>query len=257
MMSILGSVFGRRSLVALLGLMLVAAYPASGAGAAMAEDEHTAAMLADMLRAVRTVVAQQQDVINDPALGPKGLSGEVVLGKAIEVFREQTGSDPAALEPGSRDARLMTALMDAIREIVDENQDTINADGVGFKGFIPAVVGRLVTGRFNEKVGDEALMRVTAPAELVRNRTARPDEWEASVITSRFATPDWPSGQAYAEMVASQGREAFRALVPEYYTAGCLACHGGPKGEVDITGYPKEGGEVGQLGGAISITLFH
>lgn len=237
--------------------MLAAASPTRCAGATMAEDEHTAALLADMLRAVRTVIAQQQDVINDPALGAKGLTGEVVLDKTLEEYRAQTGSDPAALEPGSRDARLMTALMDAIHEIVDENQHTIDADGVGFKGFIPAVVGRLVTGRFNEKVGDEALMRVTAPAELVRNRTARPDEWEASVITSRLEAPDWPKGQVYAERVTGQGRDAFRALVPEYYTEGCLACHGSPKGEVDVTGYPKEGGAVGQLGGAISITLFH
>jgi hypothetical protein len=247
----------RSRLLAGLVLLVVALAPPGGAGATMAEDEHTAAMLADMLRAVRTVVAQQQEVINDPTLGPKGLTGEVVLDKTIEQFEAQTGSDPGALEPGSRDARLMTALMDAIREIVDENQANIDAEGVGFKGFIPALVGRLVTARFNEKVGDEALMRVTAPAELVRNRTARPDEWEAQVITSRLEAADWPRGRVYAERASRDGREAFRALVPEYYTEGCLACHGQPAGEVDITGYPKEGGAVGQLGGAISITLFH
>jgi len=44
--------------------------------------------------------------------------------------------------------------------------------------------------------------------------------------------------------------------VPEYYGEACLACHGNPKGEVDITGHPKEGGALGDLGGAISITLY-
>ncbi len=29
-----------------------------------------------------------------------------------------------------------------------------------------------------------------------------------------------------------------------------------PKGEIDVTGYPKEGGKAGDLGGAISIVLF-
>ena len=38
--------------------------------------------------------------------------------------------------------------------------------------------------------------------------------------------------------------------------AGCLTCHGEPKGEIDVTGYPKEGGKLGDLGGVISITLF-
>ena len=48
-----------------------------------------------------------------------------------------------------------------------------------------------------------------------------------------------------------------RTAVPEYYAASCLSCHGGPKGEIDITGYPKEGGKEGELGGIISITLYH
>ena len=36
----------------------------------------------------------------------------------------------------------------------------------------------------------------------------------------------------------------------------CLACHGSPKGEIDITGYPKEGANEGDLGGVISITQY-
>jgi hypothetical protein len=68
--------------------------------------------------------------------------------------------------------------------------------------------------------------------------------------------PQWPEGQVFTTEAASQGRDAFRVLVPEYYSAGCLACHGEPKGEIDVTGYPKEGGKLGDLGGVISITLF-
>ena len=44
--------------------------------------------------------------------------------------------------------------------------------------------------------------------------------------------------------------------VPEYYAASCLSCHGGPKGDIDVTGYPKEGGSEGDLGGVISISLY-
>ena len=57
-------------------------------------------------------------------------------------------------------------------------------------------------------------------------------------------------------MATAKGRDAFRVLVPEYYGAGCLRCHGEPKGEIDVTGYPKEGGKLGDLAGAISITLY-
>jgi hypothetical protein len=45
-------------------------------------------------------------------------------------------------------------------------------------------------------------------------------------------------------------------MIPGYYTQPCLSCHGEPKGQIDITGYPKEGGKLGDLGAAVSITLF-
>jgi Protein of unknown function (DUF3365) len=45
--------------------------------------------------------------------------------------------------------------------------------------------------------------------------------------------------------------------VPEHYTASCLSCHGGPKSEIDITGYPKQGGKEGDPGGIVSIPLYH
>ena len=89
------------------------------------------------------------------------------------------------------------------------------------------------------------------------NRKARPDEWEERVIETKLNSPEWPRGQFYGESFQSKGRDAFRVAVPEYYSASCLSCHGEPKGEIDITGYPKEGAEEGDLGGVISITLFH
>jgi hypothetical protein len=35
----------------------------------------------------------------------------------------------------------------------------------------------------------------------------------------------------------------------------CLACHGEPKGEWDISGYPREGAHEGDLAGAISVRI--
>jgi len=239
-------------------VFLVAALGAQGTMAmeSSQNDEKTATMLAEMLRALRTVVAKHQDLINNPNLADKGLTGNLVLSKTIAEFRQKTGIDPAALAPNSRDVRLATALENAIREVVDDQQPTINAPGIGFKAFIPAVVARMVNQTFNEKMAEEATLRVTAPLELVRNRQARPDTWEMAVIQSKFEAQDWPKGQPFSEATTQDGRVAFRSLAPEYYGAGCLSCHGEPKGELDITGYPKEGGKLGQLGSAISVTLF-
>ena len=99
-------------------------------------------------------------------------------------------------------------------------------------------------------------IKVTAPPALVRNRKSRPDDWEKSIIEGKFLSPDWTRGQVFYQAQPNQGRDAFRVMVPEYYAKSCLSCHGGKKGEVDITGYPKEGASEGDLGGIISITLF-
>ena len=220
------------------------------------DDAAIAKSLADMLRAARQVISSNQARINDPNLGDKGLSGQVVLQQAVEMYKKATGTDPASVDPASRLGRLLHAQMDAIVEATDANQATINAKGVGFKAFIPAVFARLVNEAFESRAKDEAQIKVTAPEQLVRNRKSRPDEWESDVIRSKLLGTDWPRGQAYAAEALTKGRSAYRMMMPEYYATSCLSCHGSPKGETDITGYPKEGGKEGDLGAVISVTLF-
>jgi hypothetical protein len=220
------------------------------------DEVSTALSLAKMLQAGREVISSNQALINDPSRGDKGLTGDAVLAATIENYRKATGIDPRSIAADSRESRLLHSEMDAIKEVVDENQRFINEKGVGFKGFIPAIFARLVTERLEEKIGNEVLIKVTAPPKLVRNRKSRPDQWEQSVIEEKFLSPDWTRGKVYYQAQPNDGRNAFRVMVPEYYTTSCLSCHGEKKGEVDITGYPKEGASEGDLGGVISITLF-
>ena len=220
------------------------------------EDAVIARNLADMLRAARQVISSNQERINDPNIGDKGLTGHVVLEQAIEIFKKTTGTDPATIDPSSRLGKLLRAQMDAIVDATDANQGTINAKGVGFKAFIPAVFARLVNEAFETRAKDQAEIKVTAPEQLVRNRKARPDQWEADVMRSKLLQANWPRGQAYAADATTKGRPAYRMMMPEYYVASCLSCHGSPKGETDITHYPKEGGKEGDLGAVISVSLF-
>jgi hypothetical protein len=220
------------------------------------DDANIAMSLADMLRAARQVISSNQAHINDPNLGDKGLTGQIVLQQAVTIFKKTTGADPASIDPTSRLGRLMHAQMDAIVEVTDANQATINAKGVGFKAFIPAVFARLVNESFESHAKNEAQIKVTAPEQLVRNRKSRPDPWESQVIRDKLLQENWPRGKAYAAEVDTKGRPAYRMMMPEYYASSCLSCHGSPKGETDITGYPKEGGREGDLGAVISVTLF-
>ena len=238
--------------------LCVALAPYAAASAAPAEDDMAIAQsLAEMLRDARTVISDQQDLINNPQLGDKHLAGKVVLDQAIAKYSKATGVDPRKLDPASREGRLLRAMMAAIVEVVDDNQPTINEKGTGFKGFIPAVFARLVAESFDQLAKGEAEVKVTAPLELVRNRKARPDQWETQVIEKRFLDPAWPAGKPFSAEVETNGRPAFRVMVPEYYVESCLACHGSPKGQMDVTGYPKEGGKLNDLGAVISITLYH
>jgi hypothetical protein len=244
----------RRTILA----VYLAFVPCAMASAAPAEDDVTITQsLAEMLRDARTVISDQQDSINNPQLGDKHLTGDVVLEQAIAKYKKDTGVDPRKLDPASRQGRLLREMMAAIVEVVDDNQATINEKGTGFKGFIPAVFARLVAESFDHLAKGEAEVKVTAPLELVRNRKARPDPWETQVIEKRLLDPAWPKGQPFSAQVETKGRPAFRVMAPEYYAESCLACHGTPKGEMDITGYPKEGGKLNDLGAVISITLYH
>ena len=224
--------------------------------AAPTEDVVLGEHLAALLRAGRGVVSKNQDLINDPTIGDKGIDSDSVIEEAIAAYVEAVGAPPLSDATPEPERHLMAALVESMREVVDEHESQIDTPGLGFKGFIPAIFGRLVGERFAEKVGTEAQIKVTAPVELVRNRKARPDQWERWVIEQRFLQPDWERGAPFAAMTEVAGRPAFRMLMPEYYSASCLTCHGKPAGEVDVTGYPKEGGSEGDLGGAISITLF-
>ena len=244
---------------AFLALSIAGLTAAAGIAAAPPADEDApiAQSLAEMLRDARTVISNNQDLINNPELGDKHLSGQVVLEQAIKGYAKATGKNPTKIDPNSSQGRLLRAMMASIVAVTDDNQATINEKGTGFKGFIPAVFARLVSEDFNQMAKGEAEVKVTAPPELVRNRKARPDAWEADIIKTKLIGADWPKGQSYSAVVETNGRPAFRVTVPEYYAPSCLVCHGSPKGEMDLTGYPKEGGKTGDLGAVISITLYH
>jgi hypothetical protein len=220
------------------------------------EDAKIAQSLAEMLRDARAIISNSQNRINDPDIGDKGLTAKIVLDQAVEIYKKNTGVDPMTIDPASRHGRLLRAMMAAITDVMDANQSTINAKGIGFKAFIPAVFGRLISESFARLASGEAELKVTAPPELVRNRKARPDSFEEKVIKTKLLDPAWPRGQPYSEMADAKDRPAYRVTVPEYYAASCLTCHGTPKGEMDITGYPKEGAKEDDLGGVISITLY-
>ena len=109
-----------------LSLALATAASALAAMPSAEEDAAIARSLATMLQEARTVISNNQDLINDPELGDKHLTGQVVLDDAVKGYEKTTGSDPRKIDANSRQGRLLRAMMDAIVAATDENQATIN-----------------------------------------------------------------------------------------------------------------------------------
>lgn len=221
-----------------------------GFSPAFASEEDTAKDMAALFSAGRGVISDNQDQINNSDLGDKGLTGDVVIAKAKEKYKEKMGKDVDVNSPYQK------ALLEAMGDVMKDAQPVINEKGKGFKGFLPAVFAGQVATKASERLAGKAVIKLTAPKELVRNRKNRPDEWESKAIEETFKKADYEKGKAFSEAVPVGGKDAFRFIQPEYYKQSCLSCHGGPKGETDITGGKKEGANLDDLGGAVSVTIF-
>lgn len=208
-------------------------------------------------RAARGVIAKSQKLINDATKGDKGLSADAVIAKTKENYKKATGSDFAMAAAGTLKAETQTALLNAIKEVMNNAQPLINEKGKGLKGFLPAIFAKQMGDGFNKNISGKAHIKLTAPKNYVRNRANRPDKWEANVIETMFKSAGYEKNKVHTENAKHKGKDAFRLILPEYYKKACLNCHGEPKGEKDITGGKKEGGKLGELGGAISFVIYN
>ena len=241
------------------GLALVAllAAPVSIPQALAADDvEAISSDLTLIFRAARKMISDNQAQINDPSKGDKGLSATAVVEQTKANYKTATGKDLDLSDDGSPAAKARIAMIEAVRATMDEAQPLINEQGKGFKGFLPAVFGGRVASNFSAAMAGTFAIKLTAPKAYVRNRANRPDEWENKVIETMFKQPGYEKGKAYAEAVPVKGKPAYRYILPEYYGASGLGCHGDPKGEIDITGGKKEGAKLDELGGAISLIIY-
>ncbi len=218
-----------------------------------AEAEETARLLAKLLKAGRLVIEQNQLLIDDQQKGDKGFTPEVFEQQLVQEFRQQTGIDlsklqptPASISMPSLAKELLPAFVLASKDVVRDAQIVINQRGIGYKNFIPATYGSQAAARFSK----QSRVRLKQTTLGPRNPKNEPDDYEASVLK-------WLSGrpraEAYVSELTDQG-QTLRVVMPIYYVPACLTCHGEPKGDLDISGYPKEGHREGDLAGAITVT---
>ncbi|MBX3325880.1 MAG: DUF3365 domain-containing protein [Nitrospira sp.] len=213
------------------------------------ETEQAAELLAALLNAGRVVIEHNQSLINDPRKGDKGFTPEVFEHQVVEEFRQQAHIDlrHTSTAVPSRTKELLTLLLSASTEVVSDAQFVINQRGIGYKNFIPATFGSQAARRFSSR----SYVTIKQTTLTPRNPKNAPDAYEERVLTRLSRQPG--SSQPIVEW--TEGEKVLRALTPIYYSADCLTCHGSPKGILDISGYPREGAQAGELAGAISIHI--
>lgn len=226
---------------------------------AVAENEsavrETGRLLAVLLDAGRVVIGHNQLLLNDPTKGNKGFTPEVFAEQTIAAFKERTGHDLTNLSAATVPEMakpLLARLLDESKKTVASYQMVINMPGIKYKGLIPATFGTETGARFQSWSG--VYLKQTAPDNLLRNPKNKPDAFESDEM-KKMGESSFPRvGEQVVSVVVEDGK-TMRVLLPLFYRKNCLICHGTPKGERDVTGYPREGAQEGDLGGAISVKL--
>ncbi len=147
---------------------------------------------------------------------------------------------------------VLTQQLDSTWEFLSLNQTRINYSHGGefdFKGLNCSTAGMSIGAIFSEKSGYKIRYVNTNP----RNPFNKPDRFEEEVL-QKFARD--VKLTSYWDVVKDDAdNRLFRYVTPMRIDLTCLECHGDPAGEIDISGYPKEGMKLGDLAGAISIIM--
>lgn len=148
--------------------------------------------------------------------------------------------------------QVLAQQMDAVWEFMASNQSRLEQisytdEGV-YQGLHCAIMGRSIGLLFTSQ-SDYTTRFVNFDP---RNAADEPDEFETAAL-SAFASQSGCT--EYYEVTDYNGEEVFRYSAPMRIEQNCLECHGEPKGEIDVTGFPKEGWTIGDVGGAISIIM--
>lgn len=148
-------------------------------------------------------------------------------------------------------AEILAEQMSAVWRFMDLNQVVINytSDGTyDYKGLHCAIAGKSIGAIFTK----ETNYIIHYTNEKPRNPRDMPDAFESEAIRIFRQEPERKEYYAVSEY---EGETVFRFLSVLTVDESCLECHGGPVGEPDVLGYAKEGWELGEVGGAISMII--
>jgi signal transduction histidine kinase len=197
----------------------------------------------------------------------------VILNIAWSNYTQTRQAEKEMLEK----TQILNQEMKAVWEFIDINQQRIDTDADGnynFKNIYCAIAGKSVAALFMRDT-DYVVRYVSLEP---RRANSRPDGFEEMALKAFGRSDEAKEDAGIAESAGAaeeagaedaggdeeremyditehDGEQVFRYTSPIYIKESCLDCHGSPVGEIDVTGFPKEGLREGDLAGAVSIIM--
>lgn len=163
----------------------------------------------------------------------------------------QSNQEEAIRSKVLAEARTLNTEMRAVWDYIDDAQPSINTNADGtydFKGIYCSIAGKGIAKRFTRE-SDSYVIRYVR--EQPRSGTDEPDRFE-QVALNHFMVG---GATEHYELTDYEGRPVFRYASVLPIKPNCLPCHGEPAGTADETGFLREGMELGDVAGAVSIII--
>ena len=228
-------------------------------------NQEIASELSNIFKACRAVVAKNPQYIHEPQTTITKATIEDVIAKMradVKVFYKGFTKKPYSEETESvvgtyrkqMEASFEKTLRDYVAGTIDlkwtgENEYVKKWDGK----LLPARFAAQSAANFSELTGGKVTVKLTTSSQLVVNKSNMPDAWESEVIDQNllmttFKKPGAPQ--------IKDDAESYRYILPEYYLAGCITCHGTKAGQEGHAIHPtKLDRALFQFAGGISITV--
>jgi len=201
--------------------------------------------------------------LNQPLINQKGGDKSSLFGERFLQNIQQTYFAKYNEKFPLEDHLAKRALLQAMVEVMNDNQALIYDDEIGFKGIIPATFAFQLSAKLATK-GVGLKIKFTRTQGSIRNKLNSPDKWENSVMLKVIKKPQI----YYDENGLLNGKPAIRQFTPLPMAPYCLACHGSPKNNplnknrkksdwtsIDITGFEMENWTMADFGGGVSISI--
>lgn len=175
----------------------------------------------------------------------------IITVMGIKFFWDYSGVKKQTEREMLEKAQIITEQQKALWEFMAINQRKLNYDYDGNLEYkflscstVAMGVGAMLAAETDYKL---------KPTKLdYRNILNAPDDFELRGISK---LKEDSSEKEFWAIDMENGKMVFRYMTPLQIDKNCLDCHGEPKGELDISGYTKEGLKIGDFAGALSLTM--